>query len=287
MTSPLTSVCDRLCELSRARFIDPYQCVPWPEALDDQAWHFSPDLMSLSGTPAAENLDAAVLRRLSLYEALNFFSLNIHGEKLLLQGIASRLHERRFRATTPYLLHFIDEENKHLYWFGEFCRRYGRVYSSRHLAIAAEPLPVTAEDFLFFSRVMVFEDIVDTYNARMAGDPRLSAIVRQINRLHHADEVRHRAFGRAFLRHLWRDSNAEWSGPVRDAVGQRLKAYFDLVWHDYVNADVYRDAGFPDPHAVARLVRAAETTKARCREVAAPCRRFFTDLGVPMGEEDE
>lgn len=287
MKTCLASVSDRLCVLSRERSVDPHSAIHWPESLDEKAWCFSPDLLSVRGSSVTRYVDSEVIRRLSLFEALNFFSLNIHGEKLLLQGMASRLYAARFRTITPYLLHFIDEENKHLYWFGEFCRRYGCVYPNRHLTVPADPLPATAEDFLFFARIMVFEDIVDAYNARMAADHRLTAVVRDINRLHHADEVRHRAFGRCFLRQLWTDSVAEWSDAVRDAVGRRLQIYSELVWRDYFNPDVYRDAGLANPYEVARAAWGSDAAMARRRQISKTYLSFFLQLGVSLREAEE
>ena len=107
MTRSLTAVADRLTDMSRDRFVDPYRRIDWPDELAADAWHFSPELIAGRGVPAVEALTEAGLRRLSLCEALNFFSLNIHGEKLLLQGLAARLHEARFDGVTDYLQHFM------------------------------------------------------------------------------------------------------------------------------------------------------------------------------------
>ncbi len=280
MGQTLIAVADRLTDLSRQRYVDPYQRVAWPLALDPDDWQFAPELMAGWGLPAVAALPPESLKELSLCEALNFFSLNIHGEKLLLQGLARRLHEPRFRQVSAYLQHFIDEENRHLHWFGEFCRRYGRIYPSRHVALAPEPLPDSAEDFLFFARILVFEEIVDAYNARLGRDERLSPTARLINRLHHEDEVRHRAFGRHLVRQLWVDGLKDWPQATRAAVGQRLAAYVQAVWRDFYNPDVYHDAGLPRPHALMRVAWDAPAARAWRHAVTAPVTGFLERIGA-------
>src|SRR6266705_194388 len=61
-------------------------------------------------------------------------NLNIHGEKALVEGLARKLYEREKREISPYLHHFLDEENKHMVYFGEFCTRYaGKIYPDKKL----------------------------------------------------------------------------------------------------------------------------------------------------------
>ena len=280
MGQTLTAVADRLTDLSRQRFMDPYQRVGWPPVLDPTDWQFAPELMAGWGLPAVAELSPEAQKKLSLCEALNLFSINIHGEKLLLQGLARRLHEPRFRQVSGYLQHFIDEENRHLHWFGEFCRRYGRIYPSRHIALAAEPLPEGAEDFLFFARILVFEEIVDAYNARLGRDERLSPTARLINRLHHEDEVRHRAFGRHLVRQLWVDGVKDWPQAVPSALGQRLGAWLQAVWRGFYNPDVYRDAGLSQPHALIRAAWDAPAARALRHAVTTPVTGFLERIGA-------
>ena len=47
-------------------------------------------------------------------EAVNFFSLNIHGERMLVAGIAQRLYRTGHAETSRYLHHFLAEENRHM-----------------------------------------------------------------------------------------------------------------------------------------------------------------------------
>src|SRR5207244_844073 len=143
-------------------------------------------------------------------EAVNFYSLNIHGEKALLEGLAHRLYQPDLSEVSKYLHHFLDEENKHMVYFGEFCLRYaGKIYRDRKVAFPRE-YERGEEDFLFFGRVMIFEEIVDYFNRRMGNDERLSTVAREINRLHHSDEARHLTFGRRIVKELFEQWRPSW-----------------------------------------------------------------------------
>jgi len=270
----------RLCDVSRAGFTNPYACLEWPERLDPGAWCMSPELLSLYGTETYEGLTEAWRRRLSFFEAVNFFSLNIHGEKALVAGIAQRLYRPEWRAVSPYLQHFLDEENKHMVLFGGFCERYaGKIYADRKVAVPAEHAP-GEEDFLFFARILVFEEIVDQYNVAIARDTRVAPVAREINRLHHRDESRHLSFGRQFVRRLFDAAAPAWAPPTLQAVREQLRAYITAVWKEYHNPDVYRDAGLPDPYGLCASSYASAPCRERRRALTRPCLRYFIDNGI-------
>ena len=87
----LVKTADRLCALSRRAFSNPFADFQWPERLDGDQWSTSPELISIYGSQAYEAMSEPERKRLSFYEAVNFFSLNIHGEKALVEGLAARL----------------------------------------------------------------------------------------------------------------------------------------------------------------------------------------------------
>lgn len=248
--SDLQRLVETLCAASRADGRSPYEDLPWPEAIDEDAWCFSPELISLRATETYAGLDERQRRRLSLYEAANFFSLNVHGERTLVEGLARRLYRKESEVTTPYLHHFLDEENTHMVYFGTFCTRYaGKVYPERKVAFPREYEP-GEEDFLFFAKVLVFEEIVDVYNRRMAKDGRLHPLVREINRLHHRDESRHLAFGRQLVKELFDRHARTWSSGTLSGLRAYIADYVVATWREYYNPSVYRDCGLPDPHAL-------------------------------------
>ena len=82
----LTGVADRLSDLSRRATLVPRR-IDWPDELPADALCFAPELCSLYGQPAWDAMGEAERRRLCFFECLNFFSLNIHGEKSLLEGL--------------------------------------------------------------------------------------------------------------------------------------------------------------------------------------------------------
>jgi hypothetical protein len=245
---------DAMQKLSRAserNFHNPASLV-WPEQADTDAWQFSPELISLYPTPVWQQLDEVSRKRLGFFEAINFFSLNIHGEKYLISEVSRRLYRNDDLALNQYLLHFIEEETKHMMYFSQFCQRYaGKVYPDNTLSTGNEHDP-EVEDFLLFARIYLFEEIVDEYNRIIATDQRVSAIAREINHLHHVEEARHLAFGRKFLHRQLEQLSSSWDSAIHDYVRQHLQAYLEMIWKQYYNPRVYHDAGIADAFEVWR-----------------------------------
>src|SRR5437016_5716465 len=125
---------ETLCQASKKQYINPYTALDWPAQLDPKLWCMAPELMSLHGTETFLALPEEKQLKLSLFEIINFFSLTIHGEKKLIEKVVRYLYRVPYQDITEYLQHFLDEETKHIVYFGEFCRRYaGKVYPDRHL----------------------------------------------------------------------------------------------------------------------------------------------------------
>ena len=276
----LEATVERLCRVSVEQCIDPHSRIEWPERVEEDAWYTSPELVSLFGTPAYEQLDEAQRKRLSFFEAANFFSLNIHGERMLIEGLARRLYRRGQEAISPYLHHFLDEENKHMSYFGRFCTRYaGKVYPEKKLPFAQEFTP-GEEDFLFFAKVLVFEEIVDVYNRRMARDERIAPIAREIHWLHHFEEARHLVFGRELVAELFARHREQWSEAVLRGVRATLAAYLGATWKEYYNPEAYRDAGLDDAYGLRRAALASPAGRAHRAEVSQGCLRFLLQAGL-------
>lgn len=275
-----TQVLAKLCAASRADFSNPYADFEWPEAFDFATWAMSPELVSLHGTPAWDGLDDARRRKLAFYEAVNFMSLNIHGERALLEGLTHRLHTTDTADVSDYLHHFVDEENKHMVYFANFCLRYaGKIYPE--LAWRAErTFEPGEEEFLFYARVLLFEEIVDVYNARMARDARLAPIARAINAMHHRDETRHLAFGRRQMKRLWARAAPGWSEETRAGARAHLEAFLEATWKSYYNPQAYRDAGLDDAYSLRESAFAHPAQRAHRAEVGQTGLAAFVDAGV-------
>jgi hypothetical protein len=272
----LGNVVERLCEISRNDFSNPFD-FDWPQSLELDQWFTSPEFISLYGTKFYESLDEPARKRLSFYEAVNFFSLNIHGEKPLVEGLAQRLYDSGSDGTSAYLHHFLDEENKHMVYFAGFCLRYaGKIYPDKKMILPREYEP-GEEDFLFFAKVLIFEEIVDLYNIRMSQDERLVPVVRQIHWLHHRDEARHLVFGRRFTAELFERYKNKWSPPVLQGVRDYLSEFLTATWKEYYNPDVYRDAGLMHPYQV--FVEAFDDPRCRSHreQISAGCIRYLME----------
>jgi len=289
VASNLVDIVTRLSNASRTTYQNPYQALEWPATVEpDESWFTSPELSSLYGTPAWDRLDEAGRRRLCFWEAVNFYSLNIHGERILMEGLAQRLYRADLAELAPYLHHFLDEENKHSVYFGGFCSRYGRVYPDRKLAMPRDAAP-GEDDFVFFANVLVFEEIVDRYNATQGGDERLHPVARFINRNHHAEESRHLAFGRQLVAGLWEAWRPLWSDQVVQAIRDELAGFVLLSWREYYNPAVYLDAGLDDPWELAELAWSHPAQLAHRTDITAKCRNYLRDHQilpeVPIYEE--
>jgi hypothetical protein len=275
-----TKTVKKLCDASVKDYINPYSYLDWPEALDIEQWFTSPELISLYGTDVYDRLTEAEKKRLSFYEAVNFFSLNINGEKSLVQGLAERLYRRGNEKTTRYLHHFLDEENKHMVYFGGFCTRYaGKIYTDKKMVFPRDFEP-GEQDFLFFAKVLIFEEIVDVYNVAMSRDERLVPVARQINLLHHRDEARHLVFGRQVVRDLFIDHSPRWSDETRQQVRDYLKTYLAAAWKEYYNPDVYRDSGFQDPFEIREMAFESAYARAHRKRISNGCVHYLLENNI-------
>ncbi|MEU4741045.1 diiron oxygenase [Actinosynnema sp. NPDC023658] len=248
----LREILDRLSSMSIEDYYNPYQMFEWPDALPQQMWWMSPELTTTHGTDIAVELSQEQLFRLSKFESVNFYSLNVHGIRELLIEVTRRIHTDEFATPSEFFHHFIGEENEHMWFFAQFCLRYGgKIYKQPRGGAETIP-PSNAASLLVFARILIFEELVDHFNSRMAADERLDDTIRQINRIHHQDESRHIAFGRELVRILFEGFRGEATTEELDQVSDYLKRYMTYSFESLFNPQVYRDAGIPNPLEVRR-----------------------------------
>jgi hypothetical protein len=269
-TTDVEKVAERLSRGSRKLVYDVYARFSWPEGLDASVWAMSPEYVSLYGTPLWHGMSEDERRKLAFFECAGFFSMILHGERPLLEGMSHRLYTLEKNLTvTEYMHHFLDEENKHMIMFSSFLRRYfGKVYPEKKVAFARTLAP-GEEDIAFFAKVLVVEELSDVYNVAMATDERLAPIVREINHTHHVDEARHIHFGRTYLKQLWDRSAAAWREEQRESFRAWLVEYINASWRDFYQPAVYRDAGLHDPYGARDVALASPVCRAhrqRCSE---------------------
>lgn len=271
----------RLTRASRKKIYDVYNRLDWPEALQDAAWFMPPELISIYGTSVYDALDETQRKRLSLYELGNFFSLVLQGERPLVQGLAHRLYSTgNSREITEYLHHFLDEENKHMVMFGEFCHRYvGKVYPEKKIALPRE-YAKGEEEVAFFCKAMVVEELGDFYNLAIEKDDRVDPFVREVNRVHHIDEARHLAFGRLYLAELFERYSPIWSPESLDGFRKWLAAYLKASWGDYYNPTMYKDAALVDVYAVRQMALAHPSCAVHRQRASEKLVSYFIKTGI-------
>ncbi|WP_225098621.1 diiron oxygenase [Streptomyces sp. CoH27] len=247
----------RLGEKSVEDYYNPYRMFSWADELPEDAYWMTPELISAHGTEVEEELGEAGMKRLSRWESINFYSLNVHGIRELIIEVVKRIHMPGFEVPSEFFHHFIGEENEHMWFFAEFCRRYGngKLYSSPSLQTRADGDP-EVENFLVFARILLFEEMVDHYNLRMANDDSLHETIRQVNRIHHHDESRHIAFGRELVSLLWDRLRRTATREQLAELESYLKRYLVFSLQSFCNPQVYRDAGLADPLGVRSRVMA-------------------------------
>jgi hypothetical protein len=271
----------RLTKASRKLHWDVYSYFDWPATLEGDHWYMSPELVSIYGTELWESLTENQQKRLSLYETGNFFSLTLQGERPLVQGLAHRLYSTtQPPSVTDFLHHFIDEENKHMIMFGEFCQRYlGKVYPEKKINLPRK-YAKGEEEVAFYTKVMVVEELGDYYNVKMQHDDRLHPLVRKLHWVHHRDEARHLAFGRRHLAELVQRWAPGWSAETVASFHAWLARYLEASWRDFYNPAMYRDAGLPDAFEVRQMALAHPACRAHRQRVAQKLIDYFLKIGL-------
>lgn len=246
----LVTKLERLTAASVAGDYNPHARFEWPSSLPEGQWWMSRELLSVHGTPLADELGEAQLQRLSKWESINFYSINVHGIRELLVEVSSRLHLPGYEMLAEFFHRFLGEENDHMWFFAQFCNRYGgKLYPDKSVKfpVAAELQAPEVETFLIFARILIFEEIVDHFNICMGRDVTLHPLIRQLNAVHHEDESRHIAGGREIVRFLYAKLAATRSPEHMVSLAAYLKNYIKASIESLYNSAVYRDAGLPDP----------------------------------------
>ncbi|GAA3627597.1 hypothetical protein GCM10022223_51120 [Kineosporia mesophila] len=281
-------VLKRLVDLSERDYYNPYREFQWPDSLPEQRWWMTPEMMVEHGTAVGATLSEQQLQTISRWESINFYSLNVHGIRELLHEIIARIHTTDFVAPSAYFHHIIGEENEHMWFFAEFCLRYGgKIYPSRAMSLAG-PGVAEADHFLVFSRLLIFEELVDVFNQRMGQDERLDPTIRKVNEVHHRDESRHIAFGRQIVAMLWSDLRDRIDQSQQAVLEAYIKRYMIASIDSLVDPLIYKDAGIPDPYEVRRQVLADPSHPAYVERILKRSISFMTNTGVftsPLFEE--
>lgn len=276
----LKNLLRRLSDLSVARAYDPFRDFEWPASIPPEGLWMSEDLLSVHGTPHMSELSEEERWRLSRWELVNFFSFNVHGIKELMQTVLTCIYKPDYEMMAEYFHHFLDEENKHMWFFAEFCRRYGeKIYFTQKIQFSS-----FSEDdiqtFIAFAKILISEQISDFYNKRMMADENLHPIVRKLNRIHHEDESRHIAMGINLVRLMHETISKKYSGETWQQIESYLVRYAQFFMESFYNPSAYRDAGLQDPYEWRRRLIDAPARKKFHRQVLKRTMNFFQATGI-------
>ncbi|MGA8117266.1 MAG: diiron oxygenase [Actinocatenispora sp.] len=273
-------ILERLGQRSVDDYYNPYRMFDWPAELpEDELW-MSRDLLTPYGTDVMDTLDEKQILQLAKWESINFYSLNVHGIRELLMEVVNRIHMPGFEVPSEFFHHFIGEENEHMWFFAEFCRRYGKKVYPFPRAKTTTPDDAEAEHFLVFSRILLFEEIVDYYNLHMADDESLHTTVRLVNKTHHHDESRHIAFGRELVSLLFSKLKDRLSEEERANLERYLKEYIGFCLGSFYSLHAYQDAGIENPIEFRRALLQDPARKSISKRVARKPLNFFVKSGI-------
>ncbi len=276
---------DKITQVSIDNHYNVYTRFDWPDSLASDAQWMSPELMSVYGTEYENQIDEPTRRLLGKWESINFYSLNIHGIRELIMEVTRRIHTPGYEDSSEFFHRFIGEENDHMWFFAQFCERYGpKIYPdvSFKLESTGDGL---AEDFLIFARIVIFEEIVDYFNMRMGRDARLDPHVQKINWVHHEDESRHIAGGRQIIKQLHQRLRETASPELLAKLDQYVKRYISTSLASLYNPRVYADAGLPQPHAMRRELLQHPARRQRHRDFVKRIVDFMVSSQILTGEE--
>lgn len=252
----------RLIQLSKKKSYNPYDRFIWPDQLPvDRLW-CDEDLLTTHGTDIHTTLTEQQLYELSKWEAINFFSLNVHGIKGVLGFICKNFYTSRYKDVSDYLHIFVSEENIHMWFFAKFCLRYGsKIYPSFDFSTKKE-MDKLEFDFNMFASTLIFEEFVDFYNHKVGVNNNVAGIIREINHQHHIDESRHVSFGREIVKGLYDDVLKESSDTnVKERLEASVKDMFlhfiNLMYNPltYDDAGIVQSTGFQHASALRNRLR--------------------------------
>lgn len=167
-----------------------------------------------------------------------------------------------------------------MWFFAEFCLRYGRkIYRQQPGASVTIPRS-NVESLLVFARILIFEELVDHFNSRMAADDGLHETIRAINRIHHQDESRHIAFGRELVTVLFAEVKRTASEEDLKEIADYLRRYLTYSFESLYHPHVYRDAGIADPLALRQELLASPARVEFERSVFRKTSKFLEKIGI-------
>lgn len=264
---------------------NPFTRVSYQDSLDRGKLQFPEKILSLYHHPIYNELTDDQKWKLSLYETINFFSINIHGERSLVKDLEDRIYNKSTIGGAfevgKYLQHFIYEENSHTYMIAGYCYRYADgVMKDASVKLGDPKLSMVCQDLLFFGRVFIFENFLDYLNTNAARDETLDVTVRQIHHFHHVEEVRHMAFDRAAISYCVAEARRQGLHNELEVVGELLLKFSKIAVQRLYSPNVYTLIGIGDANAIAREAQSTPHRVEIDNEWVSKPKQFLKDIGL-------
>ncbi len=279
-TKLFTHLADRSTRLS----YDVRKEFDWQDDLSRDVFWLPENLLSVYGTNYATSCDIETLKKLSHQETIGLFRLFVKGESDLLQTILDIMVREEFSEGFDYFSHFVEEENQHMWFFAEFCRRYGGKDMPVKILKFQSQFPPAVERFLSISRIFLFEEMGDWFNVRAMNDDRLPELVRHIHRRHHLDEAGHIAAGWSVAENMWNRLTETERPDVLESAINNLSSFIDWSLQNLYNPEAYRRAGFDNVYEMRQeLIEDPEREKVHSDIFSKSRKKFEKILGPEYG----
>jgi hypothetical protein len=264
---------------------DPFNRVDYQDTLSGDRWQFPEELLSLYNLPIYGELSDEQKWRLSLLEAVNFFSVNIHGEQALVAAMEPRLYRDKRVGEDPvssqYMQRFIHEENSHTYMLAEYCLRYhGSVLPDRSFAVEQPKFSPEVDDILYWGRIYTLESYLGFINQKAMNDPDLDTTAHQVHKYHFIDEVRHKAWDKVMIEENLRRAKDKNLSAELKAVKELLVTYQEYIYQSSCNPAVYRAVGLESGLELRTEVIGSKYRKKALRPWSESLADYFTEIGL-------
>jgi len=277
---------ERLSRQSVARGHDVYTAIDWeaPELAigpdDERCGLFCFD--PLADTAWYRDQPAEVRRAIGLHRIAAAMKVGMHFENLLQRGLLS--YAMRMDNGDPefrYCQHEVIEESQHSMMFQELVNRTGLPVEGmpraiRALATAVVPIINRMSPELFFMLVLGGEDPVDHLQRRQLREGRTHPLLEQIMRIHVAEEARHIAYARTFLK----DRVPRLGRARRFVLGAAVPVALAVMAPLMVDPPRQLSRHHGVPRAVLREARTSPAGRLLRKESVAKQRKLCRELGL-------
>lgn len=271
----------RLLRSSVKRSYDPLVDIDWDAPLAGGEFFMPPTLISLYGTPYWDELSHEQRVDLSREMMANSLSVGIWFENILNQMLLRLAYDQDpTRAHVHYALTELADECRHMTMFGKLIGRVGaRPYPvSMPLHLFGKTLPLILRGPSVWVAALVGEELFDALQRATMREERLQPVVRQVIRIHVAEEARHIKYAREDLARMM--ARASWP----DRALARVTAGAGVVLLRYLlnRPEMFRRAGL-DARRARREARANPHIQATFAHGIEKMRSFLDGQGLIWG----